>query len=246
MKPFRFAPAILIAFGLLGPTSCKKESPEVEGLSYVNGVPYYHFTTTDQLWLQARQGDEWKFENTQGYRRAYRLTVTQELRAEHLSRPPVGSIIGSAKLLNYFDTAFLRVSRTDSNRTAINDGAGMLRFSRDAALLTNLNSGGKDPNTSWFYVKGEWYDFVGNTDLISDYYTCRGLKFPQAAALSGPFASLTVRGWLYTEVVAFVGTPRGADCAPLPPSYMQELYYDRQAGLVRMVSLSGEVWDRVP
>ena len=29
-------------------------------------------------------------------------------------------------------------------------------------------------------------------------------------------------------------------------SYMQELYYDRQAGLVRMVSLAGEVWERVP
>ena len=54
-----------------------------------------------------------------------------------------------------------------------------------------------------------------------------------------------MRGHAYYEVIAFQGTPRGTTCAPVPATFMQELYYDRQAGLVRMVSLTGEVWERV-
>ena len=122
----------------------------------------------------------------------------------------------------------------------------MLRFSRDAALLTNLNSGGKDPNTSWFYVKGEWYDFVGSSELVSNYIACHGLKFPNGPLLEGPFTQLIIRGRAYDEVIALIGAPQKPGCRALPPSGMQDLYYDRQAGVVRMVSLSGEVWDRVP
>jgi hypothetical protein len=69
---------------------------------------------------------------------------------------------------------------------------------------------------------------------------------PHGAALNGPFQQLTVHGRTYNEVVAFIGNSRGSTCSPVPSFYMQELYYDRQVGMVRMVSVAGEVWDRVP
>ena len=230
---------LLASLVLLGSSACKKTDPEAEGLSFVNGVPYYHFTDDDQRWLKTKSGDEWKMVNASGYQRVYRAGIIQTLQGENESTS--SGIPGHTKLLNYYDQVTLGISRTDSSR-----GGGSLRFYRDAAMLTNLNSGGSDRNTSRFYAEGEWYEFVGNTDLISDYYSCRGLKFPNGAALNGPFQQLTVRGRQYNDVVAFIGTSRGSTCGPMPSFYMQELYYDRQAGLVRLVSLAGEVWDRVP
>ncbi|MBC8083554.1 MAG: hypothetical protein H7Z21_10115 [Hymenobacter sp.] len=214
---------------LLGTASCKKEE-EFEGLSSVNGVLYYHFTDNDRLWLQAKQGDEWIFENGRGVRHTYRLYVNQEIKAENVEFTGPGLLSNSAVLVNYYDAAVLRPFRTDTSGAG---SGGEFRFCRGAALRSNLYYGGFDKNTSHFYAKGEWHKFVGNTDLISDYYNCRGLKFPNGPALNGPFASLTVRGQQYTEVVAFIGTSRGPTCAPVSQSYMQELYYDRQAGIVR-------------
>ncbi|GAB3650780.1 hypothetical protein GCM10027594_26010 [Hymenobacter agri] len=225
---------------LLSLAACEKAEPDELGLTYVNGVPYYHFTPNDRLWLQAKEGDQWTFENLRGYRRVYRINrVIETLKYEH--RKTSMGIPSSSTLLFYNDFITVRFSRIDS----VGRSGAELRFARDAAMLTNLNSGGFDEKRSQFYVEGEDYEFVGNTDLISDYYSCRGLKFPRGAALNGPFEQLTVHGHTYYEVVAFKGTARGADCPPVPATFMQELYYDRQAGLVRMVSLAGEVWERV-
>lgn len=234
--PFRSLLMGLVLFS----SACKKSDPDKEGLSYVDGVPYYHFTDGDQPWLQARQGDEWKLVNASGYQRLYRVQQLIQSQQAAYKSTSMG-IPSNAKLISYYDGLTVRIGRIDSARAY-----GELRFYRDAAMLTNLNSGGFDKNTSRFYPEGEWSEFVGNTDLISDYYSCRGLKFPRGAALNGSFQQLTVRGRQYTEVVAFIGTSRGSGCAQVPPSYMKELYYDRQAGLVRMVSVAGEVWDRVP
>lgn len=239
MKTLSAARLMLASLVLLSSSACKKTDPEAEGLSFVDGVPYYHFTDNDRPWLQSRQGDEWRLVNANGYQRVYRAGIIQTLQGENKSTS--SGIPGHTKLLNYYDQVTVGISRIDSSR-----GGGSLRFYRDAAMLTNLNSGGFDRNTSRFYAEGEWYEFVGNTDLISDYYSCRGLKFPSGAALNGSFQQLTVRGRQYNDVVAFIGTSRGPTCTPVPSSYMQELYYDRRAGLVRMVSLTGEVWDRVP
>ncbi|GAA4047141.1 hypothetical protein GCM10022409_36550 [Hymenobacter glaciei] len=224
---------------MFGHTSCKKEGAEDLGLSRANGVYYYHFTDADRLWLQTRQGDEWRLENTSGYQRVYRANVVSNLKAE--SRKTSMGIPSFSKLLNYYDLVYLYLNRVDS----LNKGGTTLRFYRDAAMLTNLNSGGYNEHVSQFYAEGENSEFVGNTDLISDYFSCRGMKFPRGAALNGPFQQLTVRGHTYHEVVAFISTARGSTCRALPPAALQELYYDRQAGLVRMVSQGGEVWERV-
>lgn len=248
MKTIAALRTVLIGLALLSSSACKKDDPEIDGLSFFKGLPYYHFTANDRLWLQAKQGDEWKLENARGYQRVYRVyAVRESVRAEHKEFTGPGLLSNSAVLVNYYDQTTVRLSRIDSLApSGFRLGGGDLRFYRDAVMLTDLSSGGYDKNASQFYAEGEFSEFVGNTNLISDYFACRGLKFPRGAALNGPFQQLTVRGRAYNEVVAFIGNTRGPDCRPVSSSYMQELYYDRQAGLVRMVSQAGEVWERVP
>jgi len=233
-------PATFVALSL---ASCKKDDLDRDGLSLIDGLPYYHYTDDDRLWLQAKQGDEWRLENGRGQQRVYRIDVIEHIRKGDYSYS--GGIPGSSQLLAYYDYTTVRANRVDTLGTGIR-GYFDLRFYRDAAMLTNLSSGGFNKQLSRFYAEGEWYEFVGNTDLISDYYSCRGLKFPIGAALNGPFQQLTVRGRQYHDVITFIGASRGPTCAPVASDYMQELYYSRQAGLVRMVSVAGEVWDRVP
>jgi len=235
-------PAFLFLAGLLlvGP-ACQKERPQPDGLRYHKGLPYYYFTTSDQPWLQPQQGDVWRFANARGQQRAYEVSSYGETRAANKEFSGPGILSNSAVIVNYYDYKVLRLNRTDSSQ-----GGGELRFYRDAALRGTLRSQGYDEGQSRFYAEGEWYTFVGNTDLRTDYYSCRGLKFPSGPAANGPFDTLTVGGRRYTEVISFIGTSRGPDCASLPSWGLQELYYDRRAGLVRLVSLAGERWDRVP
>ena len=240
MKPFRYAPTLIVAFGLLGLASCKKESLNEEGLSYVNGVPYYRFTDADRLWLQTQQGAEWKLENVRGTQHIYSVTVRQRLQAENREVQSPGPNFASPKLFNYYDSAVLGVNSSDTANTGV---GGQFRFCRDAAYPIR-NAAGSGP--SQFYAAGEWFKFIGNTDEQSDYYACPGLKFPGGSQLNGPFLFLTVRGKQYSEVLLFAATTRKQNCSVPTGSSIKDLYYDRRAGLVRMVSLSGEVWDRVP
>jgi hypothetical protein len=233
---------LLAGLLLLGVSSCKKPEADSPGLRFVNGVPYYYFTEADKPWLKMQLGQVWRFENMRGYQRVYEIRqLIESIKVENRSYSPPGPVFVPSKLLNYYDQITVRLTRTDSI-----SGGGELRFYRDAALLTPLRSGGADMNKSRFYAEGEWYEFTGNTDFISDYYNCRGLKFPSGPALDGPFNQLTVRGRQYNEVITFVGSLRGPNCVPTPPAFMQELYYDRENGIIRMVSAAGEVWDRLP
>ncbi|MDO7853362.1 hypothetical protein [Hymenobacter convexus] len=237
----RSLPALLLGTLLLGGTSCRKDGPEAEeGLSYVNGLPYYHFTSQDQPWLQAKTGDSWTFENGRGVRHTYAIQVGQYPQRAYETFAPYGLLGTKYTVVSYYDETVLSAFSPDTSGTG---SGGNFHFYRDATVRP-YNEVGTGP--SRLYAEGYWGKFVGNTDLHSDYYSCRGVKFPSGTALNGPFQQLTVRGRTYTDVVAFIGTSRGPNCQPVSSAYLQEMYYDRQAGLVRLVSLGGEVWDRVP
>ncbi|QNH60824.1 hypothetical protein [Hymenobacter sediminicola] len=232
---------LLLSWATVLSSSCKKEET-VDGLRMIDGIPYYHFTDSDKPWLSAQEGEVWRFENQQGVQRGYRVNkVYQQNKADKREYGPPGIPSGTPKLLSYHDRVTVWLSATDSMR-----GTQEIQFHRDAAMLSNSISGGYDKNRSQFYVEGMWYGFVGNTNLNSDYFNCWGLKFPRGENLNGPFMQITVRGRQYNDVIAFIGTDRGPSCPSAPSSFMQELYYDRRAGMVKMVSKAGEVWERVP
>lgn len=239
----RYSFLYLLIGGLVSAsTACTREPVPTPGLRIINGVPYYFFTDADSPWLQLTLGTEWRFENSHGNQRTYELYQRLEKRREEARTVvPVGSLIGKSELIKYYDDVLVRIRRTDSL-----GGGGEFHFFRNAALLATYRSEGTNPHTSQLYIEGTWSDFIGNTDLQSDYYRCRGMKFPSGVALEGPFQQLTIRGRTYPEITEFVTTYRGPDCAPTPASFMRVLYYDRRAGIVRMVSTTGEIWDRIP
>jgi hypothetical protein len=232
----------LVSILLLANTACSREPAPVPGLRTVDGVPYYFFTEADTPWLQLAAGTVWRFENARGQQRTYELYQRLDNRqTADRTVVPVGSFIGKSELIKYYDDVLVRVRRIDSL-----GGGGEFHMYRGPALLASYPSQGTNPRASQLYVEGTWTEFIGSTDPQSDYYRCRGIKFPMGATLEGPFQQLTVKGRTYPEVVELVATNRGPDCAPVPVSYVRVLYYDRRAGIVRMVSDSGQVWDRLP
>lgn len=231
---------VLLGTLLLGSTSCKKEVSEDEGISLVNGLPYYHFTNQDQLWLRAKTGDSWLFENGRGIRCAYAIRVTQYPQHPYKIPDHSGILVTKYKVVSYYDETVLSVVGTDSSGTG---GGGEFHFYRDATFRP-YNQAGSGP--SQLYVEGDWHKFIGNTPDQSDYASCDGMRFPTGQEVNGPFVQLQVRGKQYADVIRFGATPRPRTCPRPNAASLAELYYDRQAGLVRMVSLGGEVWDRVP
>jgi hypothetical protein len=232
---------LLLGMVLLSGNSCKKDGPEeAEGLSYVDGLPYYHFTDQDQLWLRTKQGDKWTFENGQGVQHLYTANVTQYLQHGYRTFAPYALLGTKYTLVSYYDEAVLNVFSPDSSNTG---NGGEFHFYRDATSRP-YNEVGTGP--SRLYVEGDWNKFIGNTDDLSDYANCDGMKFPTGNELNGPFMQLNVRGKQYSDVIQFRARQRPQTCKRPNAASLTELYYDRQAGLVRMVSLAGEVWDRVP
>lgn len=224
--------SLLMGFALLSSSACKKTAPEIEGLSYVNGLPYYHFTKSDRQWFQAKTGDVWTFENGQGAQRRYRVYFRQYLQVENKIRVS-GFISDTYKLVGYLDEAEISLANVD---TASSDSGGRFQFYTDPAVATNDQP---VSGLSWLRASATWVTFGGTNRAIIDYY------HPVGNQLKGPYYPITTPGSAYAEVVLFSTYPRGQYAPPASPTSLDALYYDHQAGLVRMVSLAGEVWDRV-
>ena len=241
MKTFHGWRTILSILLVTG-SGCQKEKADSEGLSHVGEVPYYHFTDDDRRWLQHPAGTEWHFTNGRGGRRTYQVKqVLQHLRAARRARVVPGILAQPGELLNYYDDYTLRVSRTDTLA-----GGGELRFERGPV---QDNPG--DP--SQLFVAGEWFAFVGNTNPLATFYhgfyRCGGLNFLPGPQLTAAFASVVVQGRSYSEVLVFsgLGAPaQGPYCQAPAPQSIQEVAYDRRAGVVRLTSVGGEVWERLP
>jgi hypothetical protein len=150
MKTLAALRTVLLSSALLSSSACKKTDPEIEGLSFVDDVPYYYFTNNDRLWLRIKSGDEWKMENTRGYQRVYRASVIIHDIQKALYNNSVGTYIIPAKPEAYQDVMYIRLARTDSVA-----GFSELRFYREAAQRTGYPAGGFDPDKSEFYAQGE-------------------------------------------------------------------------------------------
>lgn len=231
----RYVGYLFAGFVLLGGSACEKEAAlETDGLSYVNGVPYYHFTDSDRLWLQHKPGDEWSFKNSAGIQRVYRLSIRQQLQSPYKTSAPSGILSTKYTLVSYHDELELSVFNTNAADSA---SGGRFYFYRDATV-TGHNQAGSGP--SRFYTDGEWFSFLGTGKSQSDDYQ------PNDAQLAGAFTQLLVQGKAYSEVVLFSAQPRSSFYPAPTSASVNRIFYDRQAGIVRLVTVGGEVWDRTP
>ncbi|WP_143436621.1 hypothetical protein [Hymenobacter crusticola] len=205
--------------------SCKKEE---------NGptTPYYQFTDDDKLWLNSKQGDKWVFETETGKRQSYLIdTIQKKIKYENRDGN-LGFHWGSSVKF-YSDEVKIEFTRLDSL------GFYSLEFRRTlpkGADYYNPPSGNGE-----FAFGGLWRTYNGrfNFQQIAGNVNVA----PSQLKLSSPI-TLTIRGKVYNRVIII--SPDQLDNLFVEKTYINTMYYDQQNGVVRMVSTTGEVWDRLP
>ncbi|RTQ48930.1 hypothetical protein EJV47_15160 [Hymenobacter gummosus] len=220
-------------------TGCRKHAPE---------PPYFRFSAEDRRWMQHREGDEWRFSNGQGQQRVYRVSrIYEKLKQEYDCCPVFGPTLplpGSGSGVRYYyDTWAFRFERTDS----ANVGNGSIQFQRPVSLNTPLPE--KAPATGGLLgVSGYLLEYIGSPDQFGR-PGCSDLEWQSDTTDVNlrPHAPLVVGGQRYDYVLTFTagGNPSACAATGLPRPRIRRVYYDRQYGIVRMESVTGEVWDRV-
>jgi hypothetical protein len=209
-----------VTAGLLSCT--KKEAAE---------PTYYRFDEQDRAWLTARVGDELSFENQAGTRRHFRVNIVQE-RPHRLESST--TLLGGVAREFYYDEWALYLERTDSAQQV-----GVITFTKARTAES------KEPT---LMAQGFWYDYIG-PETTTDGVQCEVLNFP-ADLNRAPLAPLAVGGRTYPAVLTMEVPTRRAGLCTYPfvnrTTHVYKLQYDRQAGIVRMESITGEVWSRVP
>ncbi|WP_345070440.1 hypothetical protein [Hymenobacter fastidiosus] len=215
---------LICLFGLgAGLTSCEeKETPE---------PTYYRFDAQDRAWLTARPGDELTFENQAGTRRHFRVGKVEE--RAHLASISTTLLGGIAREF-YYDEWAMYLERTDSVQQV-----GVVTFTK--ARTT-------ESAAATLMAQGFWYDYIG-PETITDGVQCEVLNFPPDLNRA-PLTPLTVGGQTYPAVLTMEVPTRRAGLCTYPfvnrTTHVYRLQYDRHAGIVRMESITGEVWSRVP
>ncbi|MFD2717223.1 hypothetical protein ACFST9_00750 [Hymenobacter monticola] len=230
----RFVSLLLLGVLLLGSAACKKTEPvEIDGVSFVDGLPYYHFIDADRQWFSEVPGTVWTFENGRGVQRRYTVSITQHLQIKNKIRIS-GILSDSYKLVSYYDEAIFALTNVDATSS---DSGGRFEFYTDPTVTPNHQP---VSGQSRLRAQANWFAFLGTEKCITDYY------HPKNDQLSGPFEQLASRGTSYSEVARFSVFPRGQSAPPSAPTSLFALYYDHQHGLIRLVDWAGDVWNRVP
>lgn len=215
-------------------SACRKHEQE---------PPYYQFTADDQRWLQHRKGDEWRFENGRGQQRVYRVTeIVQELKIDCCYAPAAAlPVPGKRQADRYSDSWRMYVQRVDSAGSG-----GSFSFHRPIVLPPNQPDEAAVVEDA-LGGQGYWNEYIGDV-VPARGLRCFDLDFRSATSVTSlPHTALTVRGQQYAYVLTFSagGSPGSCASPSVPLPRMNRIYYDRQYGIVRMESVTGEVWDRV-
>ncbi|WP_460578236.1 hypothetical protein [Hymenobacter coalescens] len=111
-----------------------------------------------------------------------------------------------------------------------------IRFRRDLPAGIDKTNPPQQGSVLGVQVQGD--DLLGTN--LDDLFT-PGFTF---GATHPPTGALLVRGQAYGEVLTLASS--GSVCSFCAGTKrINRLYYDRQYGIVRMESVTGEVWDRV-
>ena len=191
--------------------------------------PYFPFANVDKQWQKFTAGTQWVFENQYHQRRTYQVSrvAHEEKKAETLAHPFI-------KVLYYNDYWLMSWERVDSASQA-----GYFILRRVPAQ--------KDPSQSVLASEAYWDDYIGQHNDTGGVYT-KYLNFgPDLSTKS--FRVLTVRGVTYQHITSFQAS--GLAIIRLQtiyhaPQKTTQLDYDQAAGVVRFVTLNGDVWERLP
>lgn len=195
--------------------------------------PYYQFSAADLQWTKLRQGDRWNFENSSGERQQYIIeSIEEKIKGENRPSNFGGIISGSQPVTYFYDEVVVNIKRLDSldyNSLNFKKGLPLGTDQRNPPLGNGeFKFGGRWGN----YIGGFIYqEIFGNINVSSDQLELRNSLV------------LTVNGKSYDNVIVINGVP---NILVFKKSYIKTIYYAQREGIIRMISRSGEVWNRVP
>jgi hypothetical protein len=192
--------------------------------------PYFPFTNGDKQWQKFATGTQWVFENQRRERRTYQVSkVTYEEKIpETLAHPYI-------KVLSYHDYWIMSWERVDS-------------AARAGYFILRRVPAEKNPSQSVLAAEAYWDDYIGQHNDTGGVYT-RYLNF--GADLSTiKFHTLAVRGVNYQYVTSFQASAlaiiRLQTIYRFATQRTTQVEYDQEAGVVRFVTLNGDIWERLP
>lgn len=225
-KNGRFLSLMLMASSMLTIQSCETEE---------NGpdIPYYKFTAANKEWLKLKEGENWVFETASGKQQKYTVhDIAEKIKEEYHPSNFGGIISGASSATYYYDEVEIEIRRTDS----VSDN--LLVFRRE--LPTGADKRHPPKGEGEFKFGGTWRNYRGS-GVYEGIYGNINVGSNQMNSQSG--AALQVRGVIYDNVIIISAT---LNSVAIQGSYIDYIYYAQQVGVIRMVSKTGEVWDRVP
>lgn len=207
-----------------------------------SGPPYYAFTAADRSWLQHHVGDEWVFANAAGVRQTFRVMQVEEEKKTRIHFP----FGPTSQVGYYYDYWEARLGLLDSIGVASQLGPSMtLRFRTrsDPAASNQIPAPAKGAILSG---GGDYLNFRQDCLLGGEdgFYHNFALQTNPAA-----FRNYATGFRTYTDVQALVAqanVPYSFNCFRVYPPKVQAFYYSRQFGPVQIITITGEVWSRIP
>lgn len=215
-------------FGILLITiqSCEKEEEKPS-------IPYYQFSTADLKWLKSRQGDRWDFENSFGERQYYTIeSIEEKIKEENRPSNFGGIISGSQPVTYFYDEVVVNIKRLDSL------DYNSLKFKK--GLPSGADQRNPPLGSGEFKFGGRWGSYIGGF-IYQEIFGNINVSLGQLDLRNS--LSLTVNGKIYDNVIVMNGVP---NIIVFKKSYIKTIYYAQQEGIIRMISRSGEVWNRIP
>jgi len=228
MKTILFV--VITCFILVSLQSCKYD----EGEEYKPQAPYYQFTSQDKLWFDFKLGDSLKFENANGRQQLYIIIeIIEEIKKG--AGQAVFGFFGPGNPKYYYDGIKVEFKRLDTLNY------NTIEFRR--TLPRNADSSYPPAGKGEFQFGGFWENYTGG--FVFDGISGNINVVAGQLALQNT-SQLIVRGKTYRNIMVISpGQLNGSILGDRKP-YINELYYDQKGGVVRMVSKSGEIWDRIP
>lgn len=220
---------VMTCFTLVSLQSCEWFEEE----EYKPQVPYYQFTAEDKLWLNYKLGDTLLFENSAGKQHFYIINeIKEEIKRKNF-KGTIGCSSCSDPIKYYFDRFEVRFKRLDTLYYNTID------FRR--TIPKGVNDNNAPVGNGEFMVSGIWQSYIGDHAIDAPFTNLTIL--PSQLQLQNS-QTLVVRGRIYNNVITISTKNYGVVLYYKP--YINIVYYDQQSGIIRMISKTGEVWDRLP
>ncbi|TGD83200.1 hypothetical protein [Hymenobacter wooponensis] len=194
--------------------------------------PYYQFTPEDLQWLKFNTGDLWVFANASGKQQQYVIDeIKREIKQSYMPSNFGGIIAAPPKTTYYYDKVEFAIRRLDT-----------LAYNR-LEFRKSLPAGADDrnpPNSEGeFDFGGLWRNYLGGPVFEGVYGNLNVQPSQLLPQISSP---LDLNGRHYKKVI-MISTDLSNEYKG-GKSYIRTIYYSQEEGIIRMISASGEIWDR--